>query len=131
VKLRLLVSYHYHRSTDLADLVAGLGGDVDLFADSGAYSAATSGATIRLPDYAAWLHQWAPLFTVQAGLDIIGDHEATARNTAASPTPGARCCPPSTSARPGRSWRSCAPPTGTSPSAGWPCTPSASQSNGP
>lgn len=78
--VRVLVSYHYHRDTDLAALVAELGGDVDLFADSGAYSAATTGAAISLPDYAAWLRQWAPLLTVQAALDVIGDHEATARN---------------------------------------------------
>ncbi|MDN3056870.1 hypothetical protein PH213_20410 [Streptomyces sp. SRF1] len=83
MRLRLLVSYHYHRNTDLAALVAELGGDVDLFADSGAYSAATTGATIRLTDYAAWLRDWASLWTVQAGLDVIGDHEATAANTAA------------------------------------------------
>lgn len=79
-RLRLLLSYHYHRDTDLAALVDQLGADVDLFADSGAYSAATTGATIRLPDYAAWLRHWAPLLTVQATLDVIGDHEATARN---------------------------------------------------
>lgn len=83
MKLRLLVSYHYHRSTDFTDLVNDLGGDVDLFADSGAYSAATTGATINLADYTAWLQHWAPLWTVRAGLDVIGDHEATARNTAA------------------------------------------------
>jgi hypothetical protein len=82
MRLRLLVSYHYHRNTDLAALVDELGGDVDLFADSGAYSAATTGATITLADYAAWLHQWAPLWTVRANLDVIGDHEATARNAA-------------------------------------------------
>lgn len=82
MRLRLLVSYHYHRNTDLSALVDELGGDVDLFADSGAYSAATSGATIKLSDYAAWLHRWAPLWTVRANLDVIGDHEATARNAA-------------------------------------------------
>ncbi|MFD9351601.1 hypothetical protein ACFWCO_23565 [Streptomyces diastaticus] len=81
--MRLLVSYHYHRNTDLAGLVAELGGDVDLFADSGAYSAATTGATINLADYAAWLRDWEPLWTVRAGLDVIGDHEATAANTTA------------------------------------------------
>jgi hypothetical protein len=79
--LRILVSYHYHRNTDLAALVDDLGGDVDLFADSGAYSAATTGAAISLTDYAAWLRDWAPLWTIRAGLDVIGDHEATARNT--------------------------------------------------
>ncbi|MFD8509685.1 hypothetical protein ACFV27_00865 [Streptomyces antimycoticus] len=83
MRLRLLVSYHYHRTTDLAELVDAFGGDVDLFADSGAYSAATTGATIRLADYAAWLRDWAPLWAVRAGLDVIGDHEATARNTEA------------------------------------------------
>lgn len=78
--LRLLVSYHYHRDTDLAGLVDTLGGGVDLFADSGAFSAATLGIEIKLADYAAWLRQWAPLFTVQANLDVIGDHLATSVN---------------------------------------------------
>lgn len=81
--VRLLVSYHFHRTTDLGELADSFGGDVDLFADSGAYSAATTGATIRLREYAAWLRAWAPLWTVRAGLDVIGDHEATARNTEA------------------------------------------------
>lgn len=81
MRLRLLVSFHYHRKTDLAQLVDDMGGDVDLFADSGAYSAATTGATITVPDYAAWLDDWEPLLTVRAGLDVIGDHKATARNT--------------------------------------------------
>lgn len=93
MRLRLLVSYHYHRNTDLADLVTDLGGDVDLFADSGAYSAATTGATIELTDYSAWLHHWAPLLTVQASLDVIGDHEATARNTAALHDSGCNVLP--------------------------------------
>ena len=81
--IRILVSYHYHRDTDLADLVGAFGGEpVDLFADSGAYSAATTGATIKLADYAAWLRHWEPLLTVQANLDVIGDHEGTAVNFA-------------------------------------------------
>lgn len=78
--LRLLVSYHYHRDTDLARLVSDLGSAVDLFADSGAFSAATLGATIKLADYAEWLRQWTPLFTVQSNLDVIGDYRATAVN---------------------------------------------------
>ena len=93
MRVRLLVSYHYHRTTDLAGLVDDFGGDVDLFADSGAYSAATTGATIHLADYAAWLADWAPLFTVRSGLDVIGDHEATARNTAALRDLGADVIP--------------------------------------
>lgn len=93
MRIRLLVSYHYHRGTDLAELVDSFGGDVDLFADSGAYSAATTGATIRVPDYAAWLRDWAPLWTVRAGLDVIGDHEATTRNTDALRAVGADVMP--------------------------------------
>jgi hypothetical protein len=93
MRVRLLVSYHYHRGTDLAELVDSFGGDVDLFADSGAYSAATTGATIRVADYAAWLRDWAPLWTVRAGLDVIGDHEATARNTEALRAAGADVMP--------------------------------------
>jgi hypothetical protein len=80
VTLRVLVSYHYHRNTDLSQLVSDFGDDVDLFADSGAYSAATTGAVIDLDAYAAWLHQWSDLFTVRANLDVIGDHVATAVN---------------------------------------------------
>ncbi len=93
MRMRLLVSYHYHRTTDLAELVDSFGGDVDLFADSGAYSAATTGATIRVADYAAWLADWAPLWTVRSGLDVIGDHEATARNTEALRAAGADVIP--------------------------------------
>ncbi|MGA5202780.1 hypothetical protein [Streptomyces variegatus] len=93
MRVRLLVSYHYHRGTDLAELVDSFGGDVDLFADSGAYSAATTGATIRVADYAAWLRDWDPLWTVRAGLDVIGDHEATARNTEALRAAGAEVMP--------------------------------------
>jgi len=93
MRVRLLVSFHYHRTTDLAELVDDLGGDVDLFADSGAYSAATTGATISLTDYAAWLADWAPLFTVRSGLDVIGDDQATARNTAALRDLGADVIP--------------------------------------
>nr|WP_202446862.1 hypothetical protein [Streptomyces sp. SID5468] len=78
--MRVLASYHYHRDTDLAALVHDLGGNVDLFADSGAFSAATTGVTIKLGDYAAWLRHWQPLITVAATLDVIGDHRATAAN---------------------------------------------------
>lgn len=93
MRVRLLVSFYYHRRTDVAELVDSFGGDVDLFADSGAYSAATTGATIRVADYAAWLRDWDALWTVRAGLDVIGDHEATARNTEALRAAGADVMP--------------------------------------
>lgn len=80
MSVRVLVSYHYHRDTDLDGLVARLGGDVDLFADSGAYSAYASGAVIDLDAYSAWLNRWGHLFTVASNLDVIGDPLASARN---------------------------------------------------
>jgi hypothetical protein len=100
--MRVLVSYHYHRDTDLAQLVDDLGGDVDLFADSGAYSAATTGATIKLTDYAAWLKQWAPLWSVQSNLDVIGDHQGTAANLARLQDAG---CDPLPVFHTGEPWR--------------------------
>lgn len=80
VTCRILVSYHFHRDTDLAALVAAFGEPVDLFADSGAFSAYTKGSVINLADYAAWLKDWDRLFAVKSNLDVIGDHEASARN---------------------------------------------------
>ncbi|MFD9351602.1 hypothetical protein ACFWCO_23570 [Streptomyces diastaticus] len=85
--LRVLTSFHYYPRTDMAGLLADLrsayDGPVELFADSGAYSAATLGTPVRLADYAAWLREWGPLITTAATLDVIGDPKATAANTAA------------------------------------------------
>ncbi len=80
MRLRVLVSFHYHRDTDLDALVSGLGGGVDLFADSGAYSAWSTGAQIDVEDYATWLHRWGHLIGTRANLDVIGDRAGTARN---------------------------------------------------
>jgi hypothetical protein len=79
---RFLVSFHYHQKTDLQEIVDSYHGPCEVFADSGAFSAATLGATIKLADYAAWLKEWDHLLTVKATLDVIGDPAATARNTA-------------------------------------------------
>lgn len=85
--LRCLLSYHYHRDTDLAELVEELrtlyGGPTEIFADSGAFSAATLGTTVNLKDYAAWLEEWSQVITTAATLDVIGDADATHRNTEA------------------------------------------------
>lgn len=83
--LRCLLSYAFFRNADLAELVGELrtiyGGPVETFADSGAFSVATTGATVDLKDYAAWLDEWAPVITTAATLDVIGDPDATHRNT--------------------------------------------------
>lgn len=79
---RFLVSFHYHQKTDLQEIVDSYHGPCEVFADSGAFSAATLGATIKLADYAAWLKEWDHLLTVKSTLDVIGDPAATAKNTA-------------------------------------------------
>ncbi|MBO2461592.1 hypothetical protein [Actinomadura violacea] len=77
--LRVLVSFYYASHIDLSAL-ADYDGPVELFVDSGAYSAESVGATVRLADYASWLHEWRTLITTAANLDVIGDHAASARN---------------------------------------------------
>lgn len=76
--VRVLVSFYYHRDNDLDQMVSDLGGDVDLFADSGAYSAFTVGTQIGLGDYIRWLKRWDHLINVRANLDVIGDPAASA-----------------------------------------------------
>lgn len=90
---RFLVSFHYHKGTDLQALADAYGGPVEVFADSGAYSAATLGATIGLADYAAWLKDWQHLITTAATLDVIGDPDATQGNTQALEDTGLRVLP--------------------------------------
>ncbi|XVV34981.1 hypothetical protein ACQPXT_13435 [Streptomyces sp. CA-100214] len=94
---RVLTSFHYFRDRDMSDLAGqlrtGYGGDVDVFADSGAFSAVTLGATISLPDYRAWLTDWRTVITTAATLDVIGDPVATARNTEALEAAGLTVLP--------------------------------------
>ena len=70
-----LVSYHYFKDYDL-DRLAGL----RLIGDSGAFSAATQGATITVEDLVRWARQWRHRLCWVAALDVIGDPDATRRN---------------------------------------------------
>lgn len=81
----ILISYHYFRAQDVSGLVARLGGTgaVDLFADSGAFSALNAGAKITTADYAAWLTDHRGVINFAAALDVIGDPKATAKNARA------------------------------------------------
>jgi hypothetical protein len=81
-RVHILGSYHYLKRVDLAAAFARLGTDVDFLADSGAFSAFTSGAVVRLEDYADWLLRHAAVIDAAATLDVIGDPAATAANTA-------------------------------------------------
>lgn len=75
----VLLSYHYFGDRPIEDTC----GDWRplLFADSGAFSAATQGAEIDLDAYAAWLDANRERIDVACTLDVIGDADATAENT--------------------------------------------------
>lgn len=49
--------------------------------DSGAYTAASIGKVIRREEYAEFLDRWSSVIDHAVTLDVIGDPEATARNT--------------------------------------------------
>lgn len=80
--MNLLLSFAFHQKTDLAEVADLLLPGSQLFADSGAYSAATTGTEVKLTDYAAWLRRWQPYIAAAATLDVIGDAAASASNTA-------------------------------------------------
>lgn len=81
--VRALMSYWYYKDLDLNEFVTMLTeGDQPptLVADSGAFSAYTSGVEITADIYAAWLHQWPDLFDYAITLDIIDDPAASMRS---------------------------------------------------
>lgn len=53
---------------------------VDLFIDSGAYSAFTQGVTIDIDEYIAFIKQYKSIISVYANLDVIGDPAGTLGN---------------------------------------------------
>lgn len=79
---RLLISYYYSRDKDLDALVKKVMGPsgVELFADSGAFSAWSQNKTLSVQEYGEWLLKWRHLFTVYANLDVKGDVDAGLRN---------------------------------------------------
>lgn len=81
--LRILFSYHYYKEENIEGLLNNqlLGVPCDVFADSGAFSAFTTGAQITIEEYAAWLNKWGHLFTCAAALDVIGDAELSYAQT--------------------------------------------------
>ena len=78
--VKILASFHYFKTIDFDELVSNFDTPPMIFADSGAYSAMSQGAPIRIDEYAEWLHRWKKHFTVYSNLDVIRDAEATAVN---------------------------------------------------
>ncbi|MBO2461595.1 hypothetical protein [Actinomadura violacea] len=83
----VLASFAYLAKADVPHLVRRArdmyGVDVDFFADSGAFTAHSSGKVITVKQYAAWLAVHGHVINCAATLDVIGDPAATARNTEA------------------------------------------------
>lgn len=81
--VRILISYAYGDNIDYeteVNYAASRGIRLQLMADSGAFTAYTTGRTINLTSYAKWLNAWSRLFACAAPLDVIGDWRATADN---------------------------------------------------
>lgn len=75
--MKVLLSFHYYRDTDLDRLCAAFPTPPQVFADSGAYSAKSVGADVQLDEYVAWLYRWRHLFATYVNLDVIGDERST------------------------------------------------------
>jgi hypothetical protein len=91
---RVLFSFHYFTLREIRktlDEFADL--SIDLFIDSGAYSAKSQGAVIDLKEYAAFLKELAKVTTVAASLDVIGDARASHDNLQRLEDAGAKVMP--------------------------------------
>jgi hypothetical protein len=79
VRPHFLISFAHWGNLNLDRYFAPLQ-PVEVFADSGAFSAMTVGATVTVAGYGRWLSRWRGLFTTYANMDVIGDAEGTWRN---------------------------------------------------
>jgi len=83
---RILISYHFWRKVpDLGAVLTEMrerfgGGTLEVFSDSGAFSAFTQGATIDLDEYIDWVARYREWLTVVGALDVIGDARGTYEN---------------------------------------------------
>jgi hypothetical protein len=66
---------------------------INLFLDSGAYSAWSKGVTIDIDEYISFIKKNIKYITVYANLDVIGDPEATYRNQKYMESKGLRPLP--------------------------------------
>lgn len=82
-----LISY-YQQSTDISVTNRFLTiieskmkkNKIELFLDSGAFSAWSQGAEINIDDYITFIKKYKKYISVYANLDVIGDPEATLKN---------------------------------------------------
>ena len=84
---RILISYWFFKDDDVGAIVRNLQAlsgmkKLDVFADSGAFTAFTKGVHIDIAEYAAWIRKWEKYLTVYLNLDVIGDQAGTSANQA-------------------------------------------------
>jgi len=82
LNIRILISFYYFHETDLgADLERYFPSKkVDLFADSGAFSAWTKNEKVEVEAYGDWLLENREYLSIYASLDVRNDLDATLRN---------------------------------------------------
>lgn len=82
LRLRVLLSYHYYKDTDLDALFRRYFTEPypEVFIDSGAFSADTQGVPIDLRAYIAYIKRYRHLITTYSNLDVIRNPEATWAN---------------------------------------------------
>lgn len=79
-RLPILLSFHYYRTANLADLVARFPVRPRVFGDSGAWSAYTQQVDLSYEDYTAWCRRWSDVLEVYSNLDDLRDPKLTYRN---------------------------------------------------
>lgn len=81
-EINILLSYHYFRTMDLRQYLAGIFGDAKprVYLDSGAWSAFTLGATINLDEYVSYVHRYRDLLWTYCNLDDMKRPEVTVAN---------------------------------------------------
>jgi len=76
--IRMLFSYHYWKNK-VDELKTYVDAGYECFLDSGAFSAATTGAIINIDEYCKFIKDSGS--GIYAGLDVIGDAKKTRENT--------------------------------------------------
>ena len=77
----VLLSYFYQsKEIETMNESENIKGKIDLFLDSGAFSAKTQGAKIDIYEYINFIKKNKKIINVYANLDVIGDPEKTAIN---------------------------------------------------
>lgn len=79
--LSYLLSFFYFKGQDLDELARATGrADLKFFADSGAFSALTTGTPVDIDEYAEWVQRWQHRISVYANLDVHFDWKAGEAN---------------------------------------------------